>query len=507
MIAVLLIGFASVMVCVWRRAWVDALLVLLAALALGGLVGQWSLPAGLGGSVAVTPVLRARDLGNAARLTLAGDGLRAAQWQDLPALPLEWSAPQSDVLRLEFPRRLALGRMFSLTVQRAHPGAGRLQLLAENGQVLAEASGTTPALSVQWMPPVAESLVLTARLSGADGAVVAQGPVPLTVRAAEPLQVQGRFGAPSFDAQSLNQLLVNSNAILDWQVTLGKAVTRNETARTPMTAPELLVVDAAYVERMNASARSALLAQVGAGVPLVVLGGNAAEPGFWASQFQLALKAQPENQLVGTPLAMTVAPFNPSGASGPWEGSQQRWTRAWQKGRIVWLGVADWHKYAISEPLALGLWWQGVLDAAGVERHEDVAWLDPEEMPLVGQRLELCAQGVQGELRLEAMKPLAWQRRPDKADASCVAMWPQKTGWLKLPQGALFVYADGDWPRWQAAQRRDATARYAARTKGPGARESVPLPSWPFGVLFVLAMLALWWRERAGWKSAALSTF
>jgi hypothetical protein len=63
--------------------------------------------------------------------------------------------------------------------------------------------------------------------------------------------------------------------------------------------------------------------------------------------------------------------------------------------------------------------------------------------------------------------------------------------------GAVYIYADSDWTLWQRAQRRDATARYAARTPVPvkdGAARS--LPTWPFGVVFALAMLGLWWRER-----------
>jgi hypothetical protein len=42
------------------------------------------------------------------------------------------------------------------------------------------------------------------------------------------LQVRGLFDAPSFDARSLNQLLVDGGAMVDWNVTLGKAVARRK---------------------------------------------------------------------------------------------------------------------------------------------------------------------------------------------------------------------------------------------------------------------------------------
>jgi hypothetical protein len=474
---VLAIGTGSAIVYLIRRKWTDAVLAVVAAGALAGLLAGLTRPAD-----------------PAAAVRLEGDGLRAAQWHDLPARPLQWTPPSDAVLRLEFPRRLALGRMFELTVRRTVAGSARLQLLAENNQVLAEASGNGAALTVQWLPPVAETLVLKARLLDAAGKLVAEGPVPLTVRASEPLQVSGRFGAPSFDARILNDLLAGSNALLDWQVTLGKTVTRSETARAAMAQPNLIVIDAAWFERLHDTARSALLEQVAGGTPLIVLGANASDTGIWMRTVQLKLEAEAENQTAGAPLAMAVAPFNPA-PGGVWTGSEMVWSRAWQKGRIVWLGVSEWHRYAISDPRALGLWWQGVLDKAGVTRTEDVVWLEPDEMPIAGERLELCAQGVRGDAVFPGLKQaIPWQRRPDRADASCVAVWPQKAGWLDGAE--VYVFAGNDWPLWQKAQRRDATARYAARTPAPVAAATTPLPAWPFALVFAAAMLGLWRRER-----------
>jgi hypothetical protein len=492
MLAIVMIGVASAGGYLLRRRWPDALLVLAGAAALAGLAANLRLPAS-----------------GAVPLAVAGDGLRDAEWRDLPARPIAWTMPKTGVLRLDFPRRLALGRMFTLTVHRGAPGAARLQLLAENRQVIAEASGSQASISVQWLPPAAELLVLHARLLDAAGKTLAEGPVPLNVVDTAPLQVQGRFGAPSFDLRVLGELLANSGALLDWQVTLGKTVTRSETARAPMAAPDLLLVDAAWFEHAPDSARSAMLAQAGQGTPLIILGANAVDPRLWQRTLQLELKPQPET--TAGALAMPVAPLNPaSGAAGAWSGSDSAiWSRRWQGGRITWVGVGDWHRHAISQPRQLGMWWQGVLDQAGALRDEDVVWDTPNEMPFAGQRLEVCARGERGKFG-EAVFPglgqtAPWQRRSDKADSSCVAVWPKAPGWLTVrthggaPQShQIYVFSNGDWPLWQAAQRRDATARYAARTPAaaPAAANSTPLPAWPFALLFALAMLALWWRER-----------
>jgi hypothetical protein len=495
------IGAVSAVFYARSRQWINAALVLCAAAALAALVAKPSLPSSEKKTLTINATSAVPDLSDVAAIRLDGDGLRAAQWRDLPARPLQWTPPTTETLRLDFPRQLPLGRIFSLTMHRQQTGAARLQLLAENEQVIAEASGTTADLSVQWLPPVAEALVLKARLLDAAGKTIAEGPVPLLVRNAPPLQVLGRFSAPSFDTQALNTLLANSHAILDWQLTLGKTLSRAETARTALAAPDLVVIDAAYFERLHAAARAALLAQVAQGVSLLVLGGSASDPAPWSATMGLQLGAQAEKTVDGQ-IALATAPFNPASATSTWQAQGKLlWARQWQKGRITWLGGSDWHRYAISEPQLLGLWWQNVLDAAGVRRLDALVWQDPEEMPLPHQRLEVCANGVSGELKAAGLEQkLNWERRSDKADASCAALWPAQSGWLQLHTRAgsssVYVFAETDWPAWQRAQRRDATMRYQARSPGTTAAGSTPLPAWPSAAMFALLMLALWWRER-----------
>jgi hypothetical protein len=404
--------------------------------------------------------------------------------------------------------------MFNLTLDRSWKAPGRLQLLAENGEVLAESKGEGQ-LNVQWLPPLAERLILKARLLDANGKLVDQGPVPFTVAEPAPLQVRGRFGAPSFDLRTLDDLLAASNAVIDWQVELGKGLRRSESARAEMSAPDLEIVDAAWFERAGDAPRAALLARVAEGAPLLVLGANAGDPGIWSRSVGLRLAPQPADKTIGTPLIMAAGSLNPAeGHAGEWQGAGGLWTRDWHRGRIAWLGVGGWHRHAIEEPRALALWWQDVLDRLRVRRSEGLAWRDPDELPLPSQRLEVCARGEalrhSTALRFPDLAlTLPWQRRPERVDASCAAVWPRQAGWLQLSlqmrtqaahaaDGAVYVYADSDWPLWQRAQRRDATARYAARTPLAMSGRSTPrtLPTWPFGVLFGLAMLGLWWRER-----------
>lgn len=480
--AILFIGAASMLAYGWRRQWLDAVLVLVATGALAGLAADVRVPA---------PGTKALE-------SIAGDGLFARQWDDQPARAMAWTAPNTDAWHLTFPGELALGRQFTLTVQRTDPAPMHLQLLAENGQLLAESRGSGQ-LAVQWMPPVAERLVLKARLLDRTGQVIDQGPVPFVVHDSVPLKVQGRFDAPSFDVRALEQQLVASHADLDWQVTLGKAITRSERADQEVTA-DVTIVDAAWFEHAAPSVRAALLTRVAAGMPLVVLAGNANDANVWAQAVQLPLVAQPEEKMTGGALALATAPLNPASAKLWHTDDKIVWTRTWRQGRITWLGAADWHKYTITQPQLLAAWWQSVLDGAGVQREQDVTWLSPDEMPLPGQRLAICAQGVKGEAVFPQLgQTVAWQRRADHVDAACVAVWPRQPGWLTVQpsQHAVYVYDPADWPLWQRAQRRDATVRYLARTPDQigAAAPTIALTPW-CAIVFAVAMLLLWWRER-----------
>jgi hypothetical protein len=189
------------------------------------------------------------------------------------------------------------------------------------------------------------------------------------------------------------------------------------------------------------------------------------------------------------------------------------WQRSVGQGRVVWIGVADWHKRAISEPQSLALWWQSAMDRIALDSAQKTVWQMSDPMPVPGLRSEVCAQGVKAgtALMADGYAPMALAVRADKADGVCAAFWPQRAGWLKFSadgmaaQGMEYVYAANDWPAWQRALRRDATALYAARSVAAAANGKTerPLPVAPFGVLFALCMLALWYREQSAQKSPA----
>ena len=529
-------GLASAILFGRKRQWINALLVTIGAAALAIALADIRLTSKGGDALAIvtdsggrTDEATLRALPGAGALSLSGDGLREAEWRDLPALPLQWKPAQADLLSLEFPRTMPLGRIFTLTVRRPKAQTGwRLQLLAENKQVLAD-SGTITAdgapakqLSVQWLPPVAEAMVLRARLLDAKGKTIVEGPVPLQVNEAVPLQIQGRFDAASFDARALNRLLSDSGALVDWSVTLGKSIVRGETARAPLTAPNAMFTDAAYVEKLAPSARVALLASTGQGVPLVILGANAADAGFWQRELGLRLRPQSpttekEDQrqfsVGGASLVMPPAALNPVDSDGgTWsvlarDGRAQPWLwqRELRQGRVIWVGVSEWHRYAISAPQALTLWWQDAMDRMVLAGVRKTGWRLPDPMPVVGLRSEVCAQGADARalVDVDGGPALPLRARSDKADGRCAAWWPRRAGWARFSAAGMatpamtYVYAAEDWPLWQRSLRREATAQYAARARAAsvaGTKER-PLSPTPFALLFAFCMLALWYRD------------
>ncbi|WEF32463.1 hypothetical protein [Pseudoduganella chitinolytica] len=520
-IAAIATGAASAALYLRRRRWLDAALATTAGCALAGLL---TLPSAATPDVDVLTVTDdtvAADVVRARGIAVAGHGLFEAQWRDLPARPLAWQAPRDELLWLDFPRTVALGRAFALTARRsAAPGPWRLQLLAENGAVLHETKGEGPQLTVQWLPPLAERMVLRARLLDGAGKTLHEGPVPLTVVPSVPLHVLGRFGSASFDTRVLNELLAASGAQLDWRTVLGKAVTRSEGAAS-MTAPaNAAVIDAAWFEQQGGAGRAALLAQVAQGMPLLVLGGNAATPAVWREALALRLVEQSatteqedtRHVMAGdTVLALAPAAWHPV-ASADWTvlaadraGKPWAWQRPWRQGRVAWLDVAGWHRHAITAPAGVALWWQEVLDLATRGSPTQIGWVQPDPLPLPGLRTELCAHGVRpgSALTVDGHGTLTWQARADRGGAVCAAFWPRQPGWIAARAGKetvdTFVYAATDWPAWQRALRHEATQRYAARAL-PGAvrtgAATAAWPAWPFALLLAGSLLGLWWRER-----------
>jgi hypothetical protein len=251
---------------------------------------------------------------------------------------------------------------------------------------------------------------------------------------------------------------------------------------------------------------------VAQGAPLLVLGANAGDAGIWSRSMGLHLAPQPADKTIGARLPMASGGLNPAQArAGEWQGEEGVWTRDWHQGRIAWLGVGGWHRHAIEEPRALALWWQDVLDRLRVRRKIDAAWLDPRELPLPHRRLDVCARGDAlakgGEVRLPRTGADAALAAPCRnrrcilrrrvAEAVRLAGHPcASAGRACGRQCNLCVCGR----RLDAVAACPAPRRYRA-LRGPHAgagrrRWRTHTAGLAVRVVFALAMLGLWWRER-----------
>ncbi len=482
----------------------------------------------------LTPSLQ-RQIEGAQQIQLLGDGYRRSQWQDIKARPLVWQQDKDKPsLQLQFKPQVALGREFELVIQRqmhSRPvvdqrrGQWHAQLLAENGVVLAEEKSKEASLRLRWLAPVAERMVLQAKVFDENERLIDAGPIPVEVKALKPLQVWGRFDASSFDARSLQNVLRQSQALLDWQTRLGKDIQHIETPVTEITNTDLMLIDAAFLEQQSGASLQQILAQVAKGKTLMVLGANANQTNFWRQRFELNLQASNLTKdaevtvdVAGfgsmslTPNAFSVMPNNVSnaGKASTWHAYPQSkgstpwlWQRSWQGGGIAWIALSDWHRHAIATPQKLTAWWQQIFDQLESAGPNSLGISLRDEMPLLGERQIVCAQGiVQGGISAVEKVVLPLSSYAEAVDQLCTAWRPMQIGWqelsltapeLKSPmQQGFYVYANDAWPTWQRYLKAQANLEFAERLPARLKAVAPQLPMWPLYLLTALLLLGLW---------------
>ncbi len=79
-----IVGIVSAALYARGRQWINAVLVLLAAAALGSIIAKPTLPAGARKEVTINGQRAVPDVSDASVIRLEGDGLRAAQWPRAP---------------------------------------------------------------------------------------------------------------------------------------------------------------------------------------------------------------------------------------------------------------------------------------------------------------------------------------------------------------------------------------------------------------------------------------
>lgn len=508
-----------------------------------------------------------KQLEHRAAIVMQGDGLRASQWRDVPARRLVWQVPQGrERIQLQAPSEVTLGREFELILQRPQLSSSAakktwsVQLLAENGQLLAQQSTIEPQLTLRWLPPIAERMELQLKVLDHGGRIIDRGPIPIEVKLHRPLHVSARFGSASFDISSLRQLLQTSEANLDWQTRMGQTVQHHLQARDGMAQANVMLVDAAYWENTSAQMRQQILQKIGQGTSLLILGANARQPQIWRESMGLELgpTASKASNQAGTPevvfewtqasLGMETKRLVMS-ATAMQAKPNSTWSslrlpevvrddgdfifgRTWKQGRIVWIGVSDWHRYLISAPETLKQWWQALLDQSLILAPSETQLRVRETMPIVGERISLCLDVETDNstevsaLRDSAQTTYAFAASLDDVGQKCVNWRANASGWQsftllknsrnnarseskesaqthqhgsgsELPEERrwVYVYPNEAWPTWQRELKRDATIAYQNRIAGVPTSAPQEIPHWPLLVWIMVLSLLLWFFD------------
>ncbi|UUZ56615.1 hypothetical protein LP419_16845 [Massilia sp. H-1] len=408
------------MIYLLRRQWADAALVLIASAALGAMLAGFTMPGMPAKAARIDASGRAPHIGDAASVHLTGDGLRAAQWEDLPALVARLDAAAG---RRATPRLPAHDGAGPRVHAQGDAAQGRQPQAAAGGRKRQgdpeEAVSSGATLAVQWLPPVAETLVLKARLL--DAARQNDRRRPGAARRARPAAAAGagalrctvfRYahaqpaaGPKQCDTRLADHARQGRHA----QRSAARGHRACRSAGGGRGLPGTLA---------GATARASLLVQVVDGTPLLILGASANELSRLVAHAQARTARAARIQTGGrTSGAGQCLGWLPAARNvGGWSAAADRiWTRPWDKGRITWLGVAEWHRYAITERARWACGGRTCSTPCGVRRPEPVSLIEPEQMPLPGQRLALCAYGMTGEVTfpgLEANARLAAPSRP-----------------------------------------------------------------------------------------------
>ncbi|MDH7451537.1 carboxypeptidase regulatory-like domain-containing protein [Luteimonas composti] len=498
---------------------------------------------------------RAPDLASAlrrhpatARIRVLGAGLVARDRDAAAGIPIAFDPPPlpAGLVQLSLPERIVRGAGFDI--------AGRIEGVADASVALHDPAGRRVDATALDEDGgfVLHGIALEAgpahfelRVSGGDGAPVAQSAVPLWIDAPASPKVLLLAGAPGPETRALRRWLADAGAQAQARVALGGGLQLGSASldAKDLAGADLLVVDARAWSGLGDSGRARVLAAVREGLGLLlradtplaqaslrglrapgfpIEGGNGSAP--WSLpparvDDEQALRARLGSGSRDAPFDLAQAQARPPALT----------RRSWRVGGAQAVAFAS----AADSPAG---WWRGegrgriglwtLLDTYVLPLHGrgdlfDALWSPtlatlararPDALPVVdawaraGERLRICGwqqgatvEGPDGAVVQPIVDPHSGERR-------CVGLWPRRAGWYRLRLDSAergFHVADADEaPALRLATLREATlALAAAAPRAPagqgGARAAVRGPAWPWLLGWLLLAGLAWWLERS----------
>lgn len=470
-------------------------------------------------------------------------GLERDALRDLPPVRLEMArtaqtAPSDRSAR--WPRQLHLGEPLHIAVTGIEPGT-RVSLEDPFGAVVDSADSTdggsaqlrdTPKLAGRWLYRL--------RIDGAAGE--ARQPVPVAVHGAERPAVLLWLARADFESGALSRWLRQSGVRSQVITRLAPDVVRRQSYNglekvpdnplDPASPFDLLILDSHLWPQLSRAQR-ARLGEITAEKSLLWLVGADSPAGFldYARTRGMALRTVAPVES-GSPLPQPPQEVPPLLLAGyqpqrPQAGDITLDSRA---------GTAYWARSngSLSEGFVLfersHRWittghaaefarlWKTLLDRQLAHRGGRAPLSLQNPLPRAGRRVTLCGPELDGSVRLTPLEnrssdgdSLNGVPAPSNADGSCYSYWPPRAGWYGLAgEGnaeagrAFYIFAEQDWPRWQAHlasadSRQMATARLGPPPVGGDTRTPLPRPWIALALLLLLSLT--WLLERRTLKS------
>ncbi|SDY38735.1 hypothetical protein [Hymenobacter psychrophilus] len=482
------------------------------------------------------------------RLHVLGRGLPAA---DVPALAgialaAHADAPVAGFRQAAWEARPTLGETWTVSGSFAATRAGPLWLrLHAAGTVRDSVRLPTGSGSFQlrFTPRAAGRAVYALEARG-NNQPLAREPVPVEVRAPEPLRVLLLAAAPSFELRFLKNYLAGRQYAVALRTGLSRGLTQTEFLNLPnppalgSLTPALLarfdvvMTDAATLASFGGTEMAALRAAVANGTAGLLLLADAATlprqlPGGAAFSLQArsaaaAVTAQPlrwPEAPAGT-TALVPATLRPAGNLRPLisSGPDQQLVAAARRlglGAVVVTTVTETFPWQLrGQSAEYGAYWSRLFGAARPPRPAALSIAPLSHWPHPNAPLELRTTGAAtGPLSLSGPNgaAVAAARRPDAnvPEWSTATYWPTAAGWHEARVGTarqwFYVYAPGQWrgpeqPQWQLAAAQASALPMVALGGPTVAGTTVPAretwPRWWGYVLFVAGAGLLWLEEK-----------
>jgi hypothetical protein len=471
---------------------------------------------------------RVPDLGTALRrhadvrrLHIVGGGLPPRDRDAARGLVAAFDAAPlpRGLVELAVPSSVPAGSVWRLDGRAEGVADGRVELRDPAGAAVASQTLDTQGHFVLHANAKGEGGArFTLDLLDRDGTKVDSVPLPLAVRAGTPLKVLLLAGAPDPDLKYLRRWAADSGLSFDSRVTLSEGMALTEGTATfdgeALRAFDVAIVDERAWATLDAQHKQALIAAVHDGLGLLLrVTGPLPEPvaADWAA---LGYRLQADDDTNQVRLDRRFGFADPgfaltrdagkveAGDAAPLlradDGTVLAWSRDIGLGRVgLWL-LADSYRLSLGGAgAAFGSLWSGALTSMARARGEAAPTLPV--MARADERAVFC--GVAGDVAVANESGAKKKLIVDPA-TGCAAYWPDEAGEhvllsgdQRLPFEVLARDAASKLAAGEAARATRALVGTSSATAAIATRD-VPLPRWPFFLVFLALAAVLWWLER-----------